>query len=194
MISDLSGGEKSRVALLKLMLSKANFLLMDEPTNHLDIDSKEVLEDALLNYDGTLFVISHDRYFLNKVTDKILDISKDGISQYLGNYDYYLEKKNSLLLSSQQEDDDENISKTQIKADHKKIKNQEKAQRLLKKHIKSLEKDISELEQKISSLEEEMCQPEIYSDHEKSKEINDKILSLKDDLDGIYLEWIELTD
>lgn len=191
-ISDLSGGEKSRIALLKLMLSKSNFLLMDEPTNHLDIDSKEVLEDALLNYDGTLLVISHDRYFLNKVTDKILDISRDGVKEYLGNYNYYLEKKNA--LSQVDEEDTNSVTKTQAKADRKKDKEKEKVERQLKKHIKNLEKDISVYEQKISSLEEMMLEPEVYSDHEKSQEINSEMLSLKSDLDDIYLEWMELTE
>lgn len=192
-ISDLSGGEKSRIALLQLMLSKANFLLMDEPTNHLDIDSKEVLEDALLNYEGTLFVISHDRYFLNKVTDKILDISKDGMTEYLGNYDYYIEKKNALLASADEPQED-SVTKTQIKLDRKKTKDREKAKREEKKHIQSLEEKISKTELEISSLEEKMCLPEIYSDHEKSQEINLEMLSLKDDLDEIYLEWMELTE
>ena len=192
-ISDLSGGEKSRIALLQLMLSKANFLLMDEPTNHLDIDSKEVLEDALLNYEGTLFVISHDRYFLNKVTDKILDISKDGMTEYLGNYDYYVEKKNALLANVNQAED-ESVTKTQVKLDRKKTKDKEKAEREEKKHIKSLEENISSLELKISSLEEKMCLPEVYSDHEKSQEINLEMISLKDDLDQVYLEWMELTE
>ena len=95
-IEDLSGGEKSRVSLLKLMLSKSNMLFMDEPTNHLDIASKEILEDAICAYDGTVFVISHDRYFLNKVPDRIFEL-KDGVfTEYLGNYDYMIEKKNEL--------------------------------------------------------------------------------------------------
>ncbi len=192
-ISDLSGGEKSRIALLKLMLSKANFLLMDEPTNHLDIDSKEILEDALLNYDGTLLVISHDRYFLNKVTDKILDLSKTGATEYLGNYNYYLEKKNA-LLASQNVDETEEITKTQAKADRKKDKDKEKAERQEKKQIKKLEEDIHEFEEKISSLEQKMCTPEIYSDHEKSQTINLEILELKENLEVIYLEWMELTE
>ena len=192
-ISDLSGGEKSRIALLKLMLSKANFLLMDEPTNHLDIDSKEVLEDALLNYDGTLLVISHDRYFLNKVTDKILDLSKTGATEYLGNYNYYLEKKNALLVSKN-EDEAEEITKTQAKADRKKDKDKEKAERQSKKHIKKLEEEINIFEEKISLLEQEMCTPEVYSNHEKSQEINLEILDLKDKLESIYLEWMELTE
>lgn len=97
LIEDLSGGEKGRLSLLKLMTSNANFLLLDEPTNHLDIDSKEVLEDSLINYEGTILVVSHDRYFLNKVVNKIYDLSEDGAFEYLGNYDYYLEKKQSLM-------------------------------------------------------------------------------------------------
>ncbi len=89
----MSGGERARVAILKLILSNANLLLLDEPTNHLDIDSKEVLEEALTNYDGTIFTISHDRYFLNTVVDKILVLDENGITEYLGNYDYYIDKK-----------------------------------------------------------------------------------------------------
>ncbi|AFS77357.1 ABC transporter, ATP-binding protein [Gottschalkia acidurici 9a] len=191
-ISDLSGGEKSRVALLKLMLSKANFLLMDEPTNHLDIDSKEVLEDALLNYDGTLLVISHDRYFLNKVTDKILDLSQDGVTEYLGNYSYYLEKKNAPLLDD--EDDTSSVTKTQIKADRRKEKDRDRAERQVRKNIKKLEENIANLEEEISSLEELMCSPEVYSDHEKSQEIHEKTLNLKTKLEELYLQWMELTE
>ncbi|NLC03433.1 MAG: ABC-F family ATP-binding cassette domain-containing protein, partial [Tissierellia bacterium] len=118
-IEDLSGGEKGRISLLKLMLSKANFLLMDEPTNHLDIDSKEILEDALLDYQGTVFVISHDRYFLNRVTNKILELTADGIVEYVGNYDYYLEKKNE---PAYEEDEEEEKTKTQIRIEKKREK------------------------------------------------------------------------
>ena len=191
-ISDLSGGEKSRVALLKLMLSKSNFLLMDEPTNHLDIDSKEVLEDALLNYDGTLLVISHDRYFLNKVTDKILDLSQDGVTEYLGNYSYYLEKKNAPLLDD--EDEMSSITKTQIKADRKKEKDRDRAERQVRKNIKKLEENIANLEEEISNLEQLMCSPEVYSDHEKSQEIHEKTLNLKIELEELYLQWMEITE
>ena len=191
-VSELSGGEKARVALLKLMLSKSNFLLMDEPTNHLDIDSKEVLEDSLLNYNGTLLVISHDRYFLNKVTDKILDLSKEGATEYLGNYNYYIEKKNA--LEAVDDEEEEEITQTKAKAIRKKEKDKEKAVRQAKKEVKKLEEDIFVFEQKISSLEEDMCKPEIYSDHEKSAEVNAKLLSLKEELETVYLEWMELTD
>lgn len=191
-ISDLSGGEKARIALLKLMLSKANFLLMDEPTNHLDIDSKEVLEDALLNYDGTLLVISHDRYFLNKVTDKILDLSQDGAKEYLGNYNYYLEKKNALNVDDTVPE--ELVTKTQAKLDRKKEQETLKIERQKKKTIKKLEEDIRAHEEQISSLETSMCEPEVYLDHEKSQSIHQEILNLKEVLEDIYLEWIELTE
>ena len=191
-ISDLSGGEKARVALLKLMLSKSNFLLMDEPTNHLDIDSKEVLEDALLNYDGTLLVISHDRYFLNKVTDKILDLSSDGVKEYLGNYNYYLEKKNA--LNSSNHVPEELINKTQAKLDRKKEQELVKIERQKKKDIKRLEDDIATHEAKISLLEANMCNPEVYLDHEKSQDIHQEILNLKEMLEEVYLEWMELTE
>ncbi|MTI46758.1 MAG: ABC-F family ATP-binding cassette domain-containing protein [Firmicutes bacterium] len=190
-IGDLSGGEKSRIALLKLMLSNANFLLMDEPTNHLDIDSKEVLEDALLNYDGTLFIISHDRYFLNKVANKILEFSKDGISEYLGNYNYYLEKKNE--LSYNEEDDGPTITKTELKALRKKEKEKKKEEKQKKKAIDNLEAKINDAEIKIKELEELMCQPEIYSDPEKSKEIHQENKELKVSLENMFEKWVELT-
>ncbi len=124
-ISTLSGGERARIAILKLILSNANFLLLDEPTNHLDIDSKEVLEEALANYTGTIFTISHDRYFLNTVVDKILVLGENGITEYLGNYDYYVNKKRetdemSAIVESEEK------TKTQIKDERKKEKEKQK--------------------------------------------------------------------
>lgn len=191
-IKDLSGGEKSRVSLLKLMLSEANFLLMDEPTNHLDIDSKEVLEDALSNYDGTLFVISHDRYFLNKVTDKILDLSKDKITEYLGNYDYYIEKKNSLL--NKDKDDEPKKTKTQIKAEKRKEKKKLKQQRERKKKIKALEQNISNKEKRVKELEQLMCSPDVFSDPEKSRNLHDETKTLKKEIDNLYEKLILMTE
>lgn len=191
-VSALSGGEKSRLSLLKLMLSKTNFLLMDEPTNHLDIDSKEVLEDAISNYDGTVIVISHDRYFLNKISDKIWELTSEGLKEYLGNYSYYLEKKDKENMK--EEETESEITKTQLNAQRKKEREQQKERQRERKKVKELEKKISELEEEISELETLSFDPEIYSDHEKIVELNKEIESKKDSLNEVYEEWIELTE
>lgn len=188
-VSDLSGGEKGRLSLLKLMLSNANFLLMDEPTNHLDIDSKEVLEDAILNYEGTLFVISHDRYFLNRVTDKILELTPEGLKEYLGNYDYYLEKKNESLY---EEDEEDTKTKTQIKLERKKEKELIQKERERKRQIKKLEEEITQTEKSIEEIDSLLYDPDIYEDHEKIVELSQKRQELQDELDDLYEKWISL--
>ncbi|WP_353093033.1 ABC-F family ATP-binding cassette domain-containing protein [Tissierella praeacuta] len=190
-ISELSGGEKGRLSLLKLMLSNSNFLLMDEPTNHLDIDSKEILEEALLDYEGTLFVISHDRYFLNRVTNKILELTKDGIKEYLGNYDYYLEKKNEIIYV---EDDDNGKTKTQIKLEKRREKELIQEERTKKKKINNLEEKIAEEESKLEGLDNLLCDPQIYENPEKIVELTKKREEAKLKLDGLYEEWILLTE
>ena len=189
-IIDLSGGEKSKLSLLKLMLSEANFLLIDEPTNHLDIDAKEVLEDALLGYTGTLFVISHDRYFLNKVTDKIIELDSDGATEYLGNYKYYFEKKNA--PSFEEEDINTGKTKTQLKLERKKEKEKEKEERKRKKLIEHLEEDIALLEERIESLDKLLCDPSIFNDVDKSREIHKESNDVKKKLDDLYDEWSKL--
>ena len=161
-ISSLSGGERARVAILKLILSQSNFLLLDEPTNHLDIDSKEVLEEALVNYTGTIFTISHDRYFLNKVVDKILVLGENGVTEYLGNYDYYIEKKRQ-LSEMNKEENTETKTKTQLKEEKRKEKEQREIERRSKNKIKKLEDDIEQTEKKIAGLDMMLCQEEIYS-------------------------------
>lgn len=188
-VSDLSGGEKGRLSLLKLMLSNANFLLMDEPTNHLDIDSKEVLEDAILNYEGTLFVISHDRYFLNRVTDKILELTPEGLKEYLGNYDYYLEKKNESLY---EEDEEDTKTKTQIKLERKKEKEIIQKERERKRQIKKLEEEITRTEKSIEEIDSLLYDPDIYEDHERIVELSQKRQELQDELDDLYEKWISL--
>lgn len=191
-IGDLSGGEKGRLSLLKLMLSEANFLLMDEPTNHLDIDSKEILEDSLVNYDGTILVVSHDRYFLNKVTTKIIDMSQEGIFEYLGNYDYYVEKKAEL----EQTDDDVIVSKTktQINAERKKERNIKIEKKKREKEIKDIEKKIENNENEIATLEDKLCQQTTYNDKNLVLEINGQIQYLNAELDSLYNIWSELTE
>jgi len=189
-ISELSGGERSRLSLLKLMMSKANFLLMDEPTNHLDIDSKEVLEDALIDYTGTLLVISHDRYFLNKVADKILELSKEGIKEYLGNYDYYLEKKNQVIL----EEEEEYKTKTQIIKEKKKEKEKILLEKMKKKEIKDLEEAIQNKEMEIANLDEQLCDPKLYDNPQRIAELSKEREQMQKDLDSLYEKWIELTE
>jgi len=190
-ISDLSGGEKGRLSLLKLMLSKANLLLMDEPTNHLDIDSKEVLEEAILDYEGTLFVISHDRYFLNRVTDKILELTQDGIKEYLGNYDYYLEKKNEVFYT---EDEEDGKTKTQMKLEKRKEKEILKEEKDKKKEIKELERSISEEEINLANIDKDLCDPLIYELPEKIVEFTRKREETQNKLDNLYNLWISLTE
>ena len=189
-ISELSGGERGRLQLLKMMLSDANFLLMDEPTNHLDIDSKEVLEDALINYEGTLFVISHDRYFLNRVTNKILEMTEDGITEYLGNYDYYLEKKNAIKI----EEDEELKTKTQIKLERKKEREKQELNKKRKKEIESLEEIIEKNEMELEDLDKLLCDPKIYENPEEALKLSEKRENLQSELDKFYDKWIILTE
>ncbi len=190
-ISTLSGGERARVAILKLILSNSNFLLLDEPTNHLDIDSKEVLEEALLNYTGTLFTISHDRYFLNTVVDKILVLDSDGITEYLGNYNYYMDKKKQTLEMSSIETTEEK-TKTQLKDEKRKEREQRELEKKARVKRQNIEKEIEEIELEIEELNVLMCQEEIYSNPEKSKEVSQSKSFLEDRLNNLYEEWEQL--
>lgn len=187
-ISTLSGGERARVAILKLILSNSNFLLLDEPTNHLDIDSKEVLEEALLNYEGTLFTISHDRYFLNTVIDKILVLDENGITEYLGNYDYYMEKKKQDIEMSITPIIEEK-TKTQIKDEKRKEREQREIEKKARVKRQNIEKEIEEIEVKIEEIDMLMCQEEVYSNPERSKEVSQSKLDLEERLSFLYEEW-----
>ncbi|SHK54317.1 ABC-F family ATP-binding cassette domain-containing protein [Tepidibacter formicigenes] len=188
-ISTLSGGERARVALLKLMLSKSNFLLLDEPTNHLDIDSKEVLEDALSNYEGTLFIISHDRYFLNKVADKVFLLTKDGIKEYHGNYDYYIEKRKQ---SEEVIEYTQEKTKTQQKEEKRKEREKKELEKKLRIKRQNIEKEIINVESQIEELDKLMCMEEVYSDSQKSKEIHQNKAELEEKLEKLYEKWEEL--
>jgi ATP-binding cassette subfamily F protein 3 len=190
-ISTLSGGEKCRINLLKLMLSKSNFLLLDEPTNHLDIMSREALEESLLSYDGTLLVISHDRYFLNKVIDKIYELKEEGIKEYLGNYSYYIEKKKN-PLRYEEELANAGKSKTQIQDEKKKKRELEKQEKEKLQRVKNIETSISNNEKKLLELQNQLCLEEIYSNPQKSEEVNKEIASTENILEKLYTEWEEL--
>lgn len=190
-IDDLSGGEKARVSLLKLMLSDTNFLLMDEPTNHLDIDSKEALEDALNDYSGTCLIISHDRYFLNKVTDKIIVLESNGVTEYLGNYDYYIEKLKELVELKEEKD---NKSKTQINKDKKKQKELEKKNKKTQNNIKNIEKNIDELERKLEKLHNKTLDKNIYENKEKMLNLFSEIEDLENEKDNLYNVWFEIQE
>ena len=190
-ISTLSGGERARIAILKLILSKANFLLLDEPTNHLDIDSKEVLEEALENYTGTIFTISHDRYFLNTVVDKILVLNENGVTEYLGNYDYYINKKRETEEMATIVEVEEK-TKTQIKEEKRKEKEQREKEKKNRNKIKNIEKEIEEIEEKIAELDNLLCQEDVYSNPEKSMEVSQEKTNFEDKLSSLYEAWEEL--
>lgn len=191
-IKTLSGGERARVAILKLMLSNSNLLLLDEPTNHLDIDSKEVLEEAIENYDGTVFTISHDRYFINKIADKILVLNKDGITEYLGNYDYYLEKKKQ-QQEMQKIADDNNVvgekTKTKIKEERRKEKENKQKENERKRNLKNIENEITILEKQIAGLEYLLCDEEIYLFPEKIAEVGREKNEYQRKLNELYDKW-----
>jgi len=188
-IKTLSGGEKCRINLLKLMLSKSNFLLLDEPTNHLDIMSREALEDALLSYDGTVIVISHDRYFLNKVIHRILELNEDGVKEYLGNYSYYQEKKINPHRFEVLEEMANGKTKTQLKEERKKKREKEKEEKALKAKLKKLEEDIAKKEDLLLSLQEKLCLEEVYSNPVESEKVNKEIKNLEETIEALYEEW-----
>ncbi|MBE6049043.1 MAG: ABC-F family ATP-binding cassette domain-containing protein [Clostridium sp.] len=192
-IDKLSGGEKCRINLLKLMLSKANLLLLDEPTNHLDIMSREALEDAILSYDGTLIVISHDRYFLNKVIDKIVELEENGLNEYLGNYSYYVEKKKNPQRFETLEQAAKGKTKTQIKEENRKKREAKKEEKAKKLRIKTIENDITKAEEELNSLQESQCLEEVYSNPVESERVNKEIKALEEKLELLYEEWEELS-
>ena len=185
LIEDLSGGEKARVSLLKLMLSKSNFLLLDEPTNHLDIDSKESLEDSLINYEGTVFVISHDRYFLNRVCDKIIVLEKDKATTYLGNYDYYQEKIND----SKTDETEESLNKTAAVKEKKKQRAITNNLKKLRKQIETIESNIDKIDERIKEIEDIFCQNDIYDDPKKILELNEELENLNAEKNSLYSDW-----
>ena len=182
LISELSGGERARIALLKLMLSGANFLLLDEPTNHLDITSCEALENALLGYDGTLFIISHDRYLINKLANRIYKLTPDGTENYIGNYDVYLEKQQATAAVTVAE----KPKKSEQALDYKQQKERESEKRKLNTKIQRAEKRIEELDPLINTKTDELS---TLSDYQKAMELSQKIEQLHTEQDAAMEEW-----
>lgn len=182
-ISILSGGEKSRVALAKAILQGANLLLLDEPTNNLDIISKEKLEASLREFEGTIITVSHDRYFLSKIATRIWEFTPDGINDYDGDFNYYIEKKSKIEKPEEPDRVETKTSQRKAKAQEKKEREQKK---LAKKRLKELEETILEKEQELEELEHLMCEPEVYSNPDKSKEVNNKYTALVAELENLY--------
>ncbi len=192
-LNTLSGGEKARLSLLKLLLGTSNFLLMDEPTNHLDIPAREVLEEALATYEGTLLVISHDRYFLNKVCTKIIELNPDGARIFHGDYTYYVSKSAEGLQPVSNEPA-EVMTRTQQKELKRREKDLEKEQRAAKREIQELERQIEVLEAEIQRLMNELCLEEVYANPERSIEVQQALEKSRSDLDNTYERWTGLVE
>lgn len=185
-ISDLSGGEKARVALLKLMLSGSNFLLLDEPTNHLDIKSREALENALLGYDGTMLVVSHDRYFINKLATRIFRMTDNGIKAFEGNYDYYIEHFT-------EKEEVRKITEEALKINDYKLRKQRESEiRKLKSSVARCEAGINETDISIAAKEKELESPENISDYERISEITSELDELHKEQEKLFAQWEEL--
>lgn len=191
-ISLLSGGEKGRVSLAKLMLSKANFLLLDEPTNHLDIESKEILEEALNQYTGTVLYVSHDRYFINKTATRIMELTEHKLLSYQGNYSYYLEKKETMekiYLDAVNPSSPEQKTESEAKINWKEQKEREAYRRKIENNYKNAENKIQDLEEQIEKIDEEMALPEYASDVAKLTELTRKKEALEAELNTALTEW-----
>ena len=193
-VRDLSGGEKARLQLAKLMLEKNNLLILDEPTNHLDITSKQVLEEALENYEGTILFVSHDRYFINKIANKVFDITEEGYNIYLGNYDYYLEKREQEKIAKRLKE--EKIAEAVVKEVNDYVLSKEEKRRIrkLERTRDELIVQIDELESKIKIVNEELMKEEVYTDAVKTQEWNGKLKKLTSELEEKNNSWLELEE
>lgn len=193
-VRDLSGGEKARLQLAKLMLEKNNLLILDEPTNHLDITSKQVLEEALENYEGTILFVSHDRYFINKIANKVFDITEEGYNIYLGNYDYYLEKREQEKIAKRLKE--EKISEAVVKEVNDYVLSKEEKRRIrkLERTRDELIVQIDELESKIKIVNEELMKEEVYTDAVKTQEWNGKLKKLTSELEEKNNSWLEIEE
>ncbi|MBR5517143.1 MAG: ABC-F family ATP-binding cassette domain-containing protein, partial [Firmicutes bacterium] len=203
-VGDLSGGEKARLSLLKLMLGGANTLILDEPTNHMDIESKEVFEEALAEFPGTAIIISHDRYFLQRIPDRILELTPNGIIEYLGKYDYYVEKSAEIQsgkkymeeLSGDKQEDVAQTQKPTLSAEEQRRLNKqiEAEERRIRRRKEALENQMIELEEEIAELEAKMCDPENSSNYGLLADLGNKIEESKAKHDEVMEEWMMLED
>ena len=203
-VKDLAGGEKAKLSLLKLMMTGANFLILDEPTNHLDIAAKEVFEDALLDFPGTLLIVSHDRYLLQKIPTAIYELKPEGITVYLGSYDYYEQKSSSvtsgkayletLAKGANPADAQKLLSKEERTLLRQKEKEEAAAKRKRERQLQAAEETVSEAENRVTELENRLCLPEIYSNPEKAREVNSELLAAREDLEKAYEDWMELQE
>ena len=202
-ISDLSGGERGRVSLAKLVLSNANFLILDEPTNHLDIMSKEILEDALNGYEGTILYVSHDRYFINRTAHRILDLTEGQFVNYVGNYDYYLEKHDTVMAAIEasvpQSADADNtvaakVAESEVKLDWKAQKEEQARLRKKENDLKKCEEQIARLEARVSEIDTEMSDPAIGTQVAKLQELSKEQAACQEQLEKLYEQWEELAE
>lgn len=203
-VSELSGGERGRLSLAKLMLSEANFLILDEPTNHLDMVSKEILEQALNNYTGTVFFVSHDRYFINQTATRILDLTGQTIVNYIGNYDYYLEKQEELTRVYVTDSRNENVRSVQSAAqgaaedsgrlDWQEQKKQQAAIRKKQNELKRTEEEIAHLEEEKKLLEKEVSDPAVATNSARLFELHTQMTAIDDKLEKLYENWELLAD
>ena len=193
-VRDLSGGEKARLQLAKLMLEKNNLLVLDEPTNHLDITSKQVLEDALENYEGTIVFVSHDRYFINKIANKVLDITGDDYSIYLGNYDYYLEKREQELIAKKLKEEKTDEVQEKVANDYVLGKEEKKRIRKLERTREELLEKIELLEEKVTLVNNELTKEEVYTDAVKVQEYNEELRSLNQEIEDLNNTWLEIEE
>jgi len=192
-VASLSGGEKSRLILTKLVLGNNNLLMLDEPTNHLDMPSREELEKALVEFPGTILMISHDRYFLNKIANRIIVLESGKIKQYLGNYDDYINKKREMeILENQSKEQAPELTRTALKEQRRRQRLERQKAREERERLASLEQEIHRLEQEIEALELEMADPKLYEDKEEMFKVQQQYEKLRDEVDKLYTEWMEL--
>ena len=202
-INDLSGGEKARLQLALLMLQRDNVLILDEPTNHLDIDSKEMLEQALKDFEGTILFVSHDRYFINQLANKVFDLNIDGGQMYLGDYQYYIEKTEEAAAleafeNERNDDSKNNVSNQNVNNNtintYDSQKQQRREQRKLERLIEECESKIESYENEIAQIDEQLTQPDVFNNPEKASSLANQKQETEQKLEQVMTEWENLQE